>query len=133
MAHYIDGFVLPIPRIHLDEYRRTVETVAGIWQEHGALDYFEYVGDDMDLEGTVSFPDLLKASKEEVIIFGWVVFASKATRDLANQRVAADPRMAGLIDPLTDPARLIFDAKRMAYGGFEPLVESGENRSSAGE
>ena len=124
MANYIDGFVLPIPRKHLGTYKGIAESVAKIWKEHGALAYFEYVGDDLALEGTGSFPQLIEAKEDEAIVFGWVVFASRAARDLANQRVASDPRMTDLVAPLTDPANLIFDAKRMAYGGFKPLVES---------
>ena len=121
MADYIDGFVHAVPRNHLDEYRRAAETVAEIWKEHGALAYFEYVGEDLELEGTRSFPEFADAKVDEVVLFGWVVFESRETRDLANERVAADPRMIYLIDPLTDPSRMIFDASRMVYGGFESL------------
>ncbi|SNY99481.1 DUF1428 domain-containing protein [Flagellimonas pacifica] len=123
MANYIDGFVLPVPQNHLTEYRRVVETVAKIWKEHGALAYFEYVGDDLELEGTQSFPELIDAKEDEVIVFGWVVFESKEARDLANERVATDPRMTDLIAPLTNPSKMVFNAKRMAYGGFQPLVQ----------
>ena len=128
MADYIDGFVLPVPRKHLNEYRRVAEAVAEIWKEHGALAYYEYVNEDLKLEGTRAFPELLGTKEDEVIIFGWVVFASREARDLANERVAADPRMTDLVDPLTDPSRLIFDAKRMVYGGFQPLVQSNSNK-----
>jgi len=124
MAHYIDGFVLPVPRDRLNEYKRVVEAVAEIWKEHGALDYLEYVGDDLILEGTRSFTDLVVATEDETIVFGWVVFDSREARDLANEKVAADPRMADLIDPLIDPSNPVFDAKRMAYGGFQSLVRS---------
>ena len=124
MKNYIDAFVLPIPRNHLNEYRLVAETVAEIWKEHGALAYFEYVGEDLKLEGTCSFPEFLDAKEDEAIIFGWVVFDSRKARDLANERVAADPRMSDLIDPLTDPTRTIFDAKRMVYGGFQSFVQS---------
>ena len=120
MAHYIDGFVLPVPRDRLDEYKRVVEAAAEIWKEHGALDYWEYVGDDLNLEGTRSFTDLVAATEDETIVFGWVVFDSREARDAANEKVAADPRMADLIDP-SNP---VFDAKRMAYGGFQSLVRS---------
>lgn len=122
MANYIDGFAFPIPKKHLEEYRLVAETVAKIWKEHGALAYFEYVGDDLKLEGTLSFPELFDAKEDEAIIFGWVVFDSRETRDLANKRVAADPRMTDLIAPLINPARTIFDAGKMAFGGFKPLV-----------
>lgn len=118
MAHYIDGFVLPVPSDHLNEYRRLAETVAEIWKEHGALDYREYVGDDLKLEGTRSFTDVIAATEADVIVFGWVVFESREARDLANIKVAADPKMADLVASSNSG----FDAKRMAYGGFQPLV-----------
>ena len=124
MTNYIDGFVLPVPRNHLDQYRQVAEVVANIWKEHGALAYFEYVGEDLKLEGTRSFPEFVGAKEDEAIVFGWVVFESREARDLANKRVAADPRMTDLIAPLTDPTRMVFDATRMVYGGFQALVES---------
>ena len=123
MTNYIDGFVLPVPRNHLNQYRHVAEAVAKIWKEHGALAYFEYVGEDLKLEGTRSFPELVDAKEDEAIVFGWVVFDSREARDLANERVAADPRMTDLIDPLTDPSGMVFDAKRMVYGGFQPLIQ----------
>ena len=118
MANYIDGFVLPIPRDRLDDYKRLVEVVAEIWTQHGALEYREYVGDDLNLEGTRSFTDLVAATEDDYIVFGWVVFASRKARDLANEKVAADPRMMDLIDSSNSG----FDAKRMIYGGFKALV-----------
>lgn len=120
MAHYVDGFVFPIPRDRLNEYQRLAQAVAAIWKEHGALDYWEYVGDDLKLEGTRSFTDLIAATDEESIVFGWVAFDSRETRDLANKKVAADPRMAELMAETNSG----FDAKRMAYGGFQLLVPS---------
>jgi uncharacterized protein YbaA (DUF1428 family) len=120
MSRYIDGFVLPVPRDRFAEYERLAEAVAEIWMEHGALDYLEYVGDDITLEGTRSFVDLVAATEDETIVFGWVVFDSREARDLANKKVAADPRMADLIKSSNSG----FDAKRMAYGGFRSLVRS---------
>jgi len=118
MANYIDGFVFPIPRDHLDDYKHLVESVAEIWKEHGALDYREYVGDDMHLEGTRSFIDLVAANEGAAVVFGWVEFDSREARDQANQKVAADPRMVELMNS-TDSG---FDARRMAYGGFKSFV-----------
>ena len=118
MAQYVDGFVLPVRRDELDKYKRLVEAVAEIWLECGAVHYCEYVGDDMKLEGTSSFIDLLGANEDEAIVFGWVAFDSREARDLANERVATDPRMEELIAS----SGVEFDAKRMAYGGFQPLV-----------
>ncbi len=118
MTQYIDGFVLPIPRKNLDDYQRLVETVAEIWKEHGALDYREFIGDDLYLEGTRSFVDMTGANEGDAVIFGWVAFASREARDLANEKVAADPRMLELMTSADSG----FDAERMAYGGFHPLV-----------
>ena len=125
MAHYIDGFVLPISRDRLDEYKRLVEGAAEIWKEHGALDYREYVGDDLILDGTRSFTDLAAATDGEVIVFGWVEFESRLARDLANDKVAADPRMVDLIKSTNSG----FDAERMAYGGFQSLVQSSDTNA----
>ena len=122
MAHYIDGFVFPVKRNRLAEYKRLAEAVATIWKEHGALDYREYVGDDLHLQGTRSFTDLVAAMEDETIVFGWVIFDSRKARNLANEKVAADPRMADMIDSSNSG----FDAKRMAYGGFQPLVPSSD-------
>lgn len=129
MTNYIDGFVLPVPRNHLNEYKLVAETVAKIWKEHGALAYFEFVGEDLKLEGTRSFPEFVDAKEDEAIVFGWVVFDSREGRDLANERVAADPRMTDLIAPLTDPSRMIFDAKRMVYGTFQSFIQSNNSKA----
>lgn len=120
MPNYIDGFVHPIPRDRLDEYMRLVAAVAEIWKEYGALDYWECVGDDLHLEGTRSFIDLVDAAEDETVLFGWVVFDSRETRDLVNEKVAADPRM----EELMAASNTGFDAQRMAYGGFQPFIPS---------
>lgn len=124
MANYIDGFVLPVPRIHLDEYKSVAEKVAEIWKEYGALAYFEYVGEDLKLEGTRSFIEIVDLKADEVVVFGWVLFPSKEARDFANKQVPADQRMIALVAPLTESTKLVFDASRMVYGGFQSLVQS---------
>ena len=124
MTDYIDGYVFPVPRIYLNEYKGVAEKVAEIWKAHGAIAYFEYVGDDLSLEGTKSFIQAIEAKEDEAIVFGWVVFPSKEMRDSANKNVPEDPRMAALVAPLTNPDKLIFDGGRMVYGGFKSLLQS---------
>ena len=119
MSHYIDGFAFPIANDRLDDYRPLAEAVAEIWKEHGALAYYEYTGDDMTLDGTRSFVDVLSASENETIVFGWVVFESREARDLANQKVSTDPRMEQLVTSVDSG----FDPERMVYGGFKPLIQ----------
>lgn len=120
---YIDGFVLPIPRGQVETYKQVSIKVAEIWKEYGALSYQEFIGDDLKLEGTRSFAELSNKLKDEVIVFGWVIFDSKTTRDLANKAVPQDSRMADIVAPLVDPDNLIFDASRMMYGGFKSLSQ----------
>ena len=118
MSRYIDGFVLPIPRARINDYQRVAEAAAEIWKEHGALEYWECTGDDLQGEGFRSFSDLISASPDEIVVFAWVVFESREARDAANLKIMSDPRMATLVDP-DNP---IFDPARMAYGGFKSLV-----------
>ncbi len=118
MSNYIDGFVVPIPNDKLENYRLLVEQVAQIWKEHGALDYREFVGDDLSFEGVRSFAELCDVDKDQTVIFGWVVFSSKQERDLINKKVASDPLMLKLVEQFDTG----FDAQKMFYGGFKPLV-----------
>ncbi|MEM1089219.1 MAG: DUF1428 family protein [Pseudomonadota bacterium] len=118
MENYVDGFVFPIPMDCLEAYQSLAEAVAEIWKEHGALDYQEFVGDDLALAGTQAFTGLLGSADDECVIFGWVAFESRKARDLANQKVASDPRVAELMAA----SNTGFDASRMAYGGFRRLV-----------
>ena len=118
MADYVDGFCFPIAREHLEAYQALSTSVAAIWREHGAIDYREFVGDDLHLEGTRSFIDAVDADDDEVVVFGWVTFASREARDAAGAKVAADTRVAELMAN----ADTGFDARRMVYGGFGAFV-----------
>jgi uncharacterized protein YbaA (DUF1428 family) len=123
-AEYIDGFVLPVPKIHLNEYKGVAEKVAEIWKEYGALAYYEFIGEDLNLAGTRSFIEVVDLKEDEVIVFGWVVFPSKEIRDKANKQVPTDSRIAELVAPLSSPQRLVFNPERMVYGGFQSLIQS---------
>ena len=122
MGHYIDGFVFPISSDRVDDYTPVAKAVADIYREHGAIDYLEFIGDDMNREGTLSFTDMTKSSSNETVVFGWIVFESREARDRVNELVEADPRMAELVAPLLDPSHPVFAPTRMAYGGFKPLI-----------
>ena len=67
MNNYIDGFVFPIPEKHLAEYKSIAEQVAEIWKEYGAIEYMEWVTDDLTLEGTRSFVEAADAKEDEVV------------------------------------------------------------------
>lgn len=119
---YIDGFVIPVPTDRLDDYKVLAELAAVIWKEHGALEYWECLGDDLAAVegGPRSFPDIAGAKEGETVMFSWAVFESREARDTANEKIMNDPRLSKMMDN-DNP---IFDCTRMAFGGFKPLVRA---------
>lgn len=117
---YVDGFVLPVPTKNLKLYRSIAQKAGKIWREHGALQYVEAVGDDMNMKFGVPFPKQMKLKRGESVVFSWIVYKSRAHRDQVNAKVMADPRLAKMMEKGAMP----FDVKRMAYGGFKVLVEA---------
>lgn len=115
--HYVDGFVIPVPKRKVQAYRRIALKTGKIWREHGALEVRECVGDDLAVKGLVPFPRRVKLKPGETVMFSWIVFKSRAHRDRVNAKVMKDPRLAAM-DPTTVP----FDVKRIVYGGFKVLV-----------
>ena len=89
MANYVDGYVIPIAQNKLDEYKKMAELAGSVWKEHGALEYIECAGDDLDQKELVSFKKMAGATEDETVIFSWVVFESKEHRDRVNQAVMA--------------------------------------------
>lgn len=117
MAFYVDGFVLPVPKDNLDAYKKLARLASKIWLEHGALEYHECVADDVQPGKVTSFPQSVKLKPDEVVVFSWIVYKSRRSRDKINAQVMKDPRLAGM-----DPKSLPFDGKRMFWGGFKPIV-----------
>jgi uncharacterized protein YbaA (DUF1428 family) len=116
---YVDGFVLAVPKKNVPVYRRIAQKAGKIWREHGALDYKECVGDDLNVKWGMPFPRLIKLKRGETVFFSWIVFKSRAHRDRVNAKVMKDKRLAAMMDAASMP----FDTKRMAYGGFKILVD----------
>lgn len=119
MAHYVDGFVIPIPKTKIQDYRCIAQKAGEVWRDHGALEYRECVGEDLDVKSQVPFPRLINSTPDETVALAWIVFESRAHRDEVNARVMKDTRLAKM-----DPNAMPFDCKRMAYGGFEVLVDT---------
>ena len=119
MAKYVDGFVVPVPKKKLQDYRRMAQKAGKIWKEHGAIDFVECVADDVKPGKVTSFPQSVKLKAGEVVVFSYITFKSRTHRDRVNKKVMADPRLADTMDPKSMP----FDAKRMFYGGFKVLVQ----------
>jgi uncharacterized protein YbaA (DUF1428 family) len=114
---YVDGFVIPVPKAKLEEYKKFARLASSVWREYGALDYREWVADDVKPGKLTSFPQSVQLAADETVIFAYIVYKSRAQRDEVNDKVMKDPRMKN--DPSTWP----FDGKRMIFGGFAPLLE----------
>jgi uncharacterized protein YbaA (DUF1428 family) len=116
---YVDGYVLPVPKKNLKAYARMAQKAGKVWRDHGALDYKECTGDDLNVKFGVPFPRMMKVKPGETVVFSYIVFKSRAHRDRVNAKVMKDPRIAKMMDPKAMP----FDVKRMVYGGFKILVD----------
>ncbi len=118
---YVDGFVIPVPTKNLAAYQKMAKAAGKIWMEHGALQYFECVGDDLQHKGgpaPASFTKTINCKRGETVVFSYIVYKSRAHRDKVNAKVMADPRLQKIA-----PKEAPFDMKRMLYGGFKTLVE----------
>ena len=116
---YIDGFVIPVPTDRKEAYRKLAEQAAAIFKEHGATRIVECWGNDVPGGKITDFRRAVKADAGETVVFSWIVWPSKAARDEGNKKVMADARMQIGSD-------MPFDGKRLIYGGFELLLDSGE-------
>ncbi|MBS3168716.1 DUF1428 domain-containing protein [Candidatus Woesearchaeota archaeon] len=121
---YVDGFVIPIPKKNLDEYKKMAKIGGKMWMKHGALEYFECVGDDLNpkMEGMkmTGFPKMTNIKSNETVIYSFIIYNSKVHRDKVNAKVMKEieKEMAKWKDK-----PMPFDVKRMAYGGFKSIVE----------
>ena len=118
---YVDGFIVPVPKKALAEYKKLARLAGKVWREHGAINYEELVADDVKPGKWTSFPQAVKLKPNETVIFSFVSYKSRAHRDRVVAKVMKDPRLANMMSPQSMP----FDGKRMIYGGFKTLVSLG--------
>jgi len=112
---YVDGFLIALPKDQVETYTDFSRLGGEIWKEHGALSYVECVADDVPYGELTSFPRAVMAKDDEVVVFSWITYPSRAVRDAANAAVMADPRIKDMKMP--------FDGKRMIWGGFKTILE----------
>ena len=117
---YVDGFIVAVPKKNLAAYAAISKKCGKIWREYGALDYREWVADDVKVGKLTSFPRSVKLKPGETVVFAWITYKSRAQRDRINAKVMADPRLKSIMGSESKPP---FDGKRMIYGGFESLVK----------
>lgn len=115
---YVDGFLLSVPKDKLEDYRKICNDAAKVWVEHGALQYVEAVGDDLNIEGVQPFTKAAGAGPDDLVIFAWIVYESRERRDEVNALVMKDPRISCM-----GPDQMPFDCSKMFYGGFKTIAE----------
>ena len=116
---YVDGFIVAVPKKKLAAYAALSKKCGKLWREYGALDYREWVADDVKVGKLTSFPRSVKLKPSETVFFSWIVYKSRAHRDRVNAKVMKDKRIAGM-----DMKDMPFDPKRMIYGGFRVMVDA---------
>ena len=114
---YVDGFVVPVPKANVEAYREQAHKAGVIWKEYGALQFIECVADDVPYGEVTSFPRAVQVNDDETVVFSWITYESREHRDAVLEKVMADERIKCSMDDMP------FDAKRMIYGGFTPIVE----------
>lgn len=118
MAKYVDGFILPVPKDLVEDYRQIARRAGEVWRDHGALEYVECVAEDVKAGELTSFPQSVNLEDGETVVFAWITFESREERDRINAEVMKDPRLNEM--PANEKA---VDMKRMVYGGFEAVVD----------
>lgn len=118
MSRYVDGFVIPIKKKNIKKYLKMAKLGRNVWMDHGALDYYECVGEDLQNKWGTPFKKLCKLKSDETVIWAFIVYKSKGHRNQVNKKVMKDPRMT--------PAdhENVFDMKRFTMGGFKVLVRA---------
>ncbi|WP_413580972.1 DUF1428 domain-containing protein [Bdellovibrio sp. HCB288] len=119
MARYVDGYVIPIKKKNVKKYKKMATMGMKTWMKYGALDYYECIGDKLDVPYGTSFPKLCKLKKDETVVFAFIVYKSKAHCVQVNKKVHAE---FAKMDP--KEMEELFSMKRFSTGGFKVLVSN---------
>jgi uncharacterized protein YbaA (DUF1428 family) len=114
---YVDGFLVPVKKDRIEEYKALAQKAGAIWMEYGALSFVECIADDVPYGELTSFPRAVQVQEDETVVFSWITYESREKRDEVNAKVMADERLKA------DMSQMPFDGKRMIFGGFKSIVE----------
>jgi len=116
---YVDGFVIPLPKKNIAAYKKMAKKMCKVWMDLGALDFREFIADDVKVGKVTSFPRSVKCKAGETVVFSYILFKSKAHRDAVNKKAWADPRLAKMMSEGEE--NVPFDGMRMIFGGFKEM------------
>lgn len=117
---YIDGFVIPVPTGKKDAYLAMARAAHPVYIEYGALRVVDAWGDDLPKGKVNDFHTAVIAEPNEGVIFSWIEWPDKATRDAGNQQIMTDHRMQM-------PEEMPFSGARLIFGGFSTMLDSKKN------
>lgn len=123
---YFEGFISPVPTSNKHQFQRHAEQFAPLLKELGATRQVESWGEDVPAGKVTDFRRAVQATPEENVVLSWIEYPDRAARDRANERMQSDPRMSEL------GSAMPFDAKRLIFGGFAPLLDEGMAGSKGG-
>lgn len=118
MKGYVDLYLLAVPKKNLAAYRQIARRFGEIVADYGALEYREFLADELKSKFSPGFDKLLKLKPGEVMIFSAVEFRSKKHRNDVNKKAFHDPRMQEMAK-----MKPLFDKKRIHYAGFATFVK----------
>lgn len=127
---YIDGFVIAVPTVNRQKFIDHATSADGVFIDAGAIRVVECWGDDVKDGKQTDFRRAVAAKDDESIVFSWIEWPDKPTRDKAMAELEAAMADPAKVDPRIDPAKnpMPFDGMRMIFGGFAPVVELGETK-----
>lgn len=115
---YVDGFVAAVPTENKEAFRKHAEDASVVFKEYGALSQVECWGDDVPEGKLTDFSKAVQLEPGETVVFSWITWPDKTTRDAAMKKIMVDPRMHPDVNPMP------FDGRRMIFGGFEMIVNA---------
>lgn len=118
---YIDGFVVAVPTANKQQYIEHARQGDSVFTDLGATRIVECWADDVPEGKVTDFGKSVQAKADESVVFSWIEWPDKETRDAAMKKMMSDEFNDERMDPKKNPAP--FDGKRLIYGGFEPIVE----------
>jgi uncharacterized protein YbaA (DUF1428 family) len=114
---YTDGFVVPVPQGKREAYRELAAKMAKVFRQHGAIRVVEAFGDDVPDGKVTDFKRAVKAEGDENVVFSFIEWPDKQTRDQAWEKIMSD-------ESLKPEGDMPFDGQRMFWGGFEPIFDT---------
>ncbi|MWB78414.1 DUF1428 family protein [Pseudooceanicola sp. 216_PA32_1] len=120
---YLTGVVAAVPTANKEKYAAHIAAVWPLFKSYGATRMVETWGVDVPKGKVTDFYGAVEAREDEAIVFSWIEWPDKTTADASWQTMQDDAAMKAMPE-------MPFDGRRMIYGGFAPIYESGTHNGA---